>query len=208
MPLRLFPAAESDAPRAAELEHAAYSPSPFNKVLFPGPFPPEALGHRAAGLAEELKNDPTVVWLKVVDTDIEGDDKMIAFAKWHIYESPSEPSKPRTFGPGCNVEACEELFGGLARMKQQWVGSRSHLYLHLLHTDPKHQRRGAGALLTQWGLDEAARRGLPAYLHSSMEGHALYLKLGFKDLEEHVVDLTRFGAPDLHRTFAMIREAQ
>lgn len=78
--------------------------------------------------------------------------------------------------------------------------------LATLNTDPKHNRRGAGTLLLLWGFEEAKRRGLPIYLHSTLQGHDLYLKHGFRDLEELVTDFSRWGLEERNYNWAMIRE--
>ncbi|KAI1504357.1 acyl-CoA N-acyltransferase [Biscogniauxia marginata] len=205
MPLELQPATEADARRAVEIEALAYAPSPFNAILFPGPFPPEARDFRAAELAKEMKEDATARWLKIVDMDLEGDgeQKMIAFAKWHVYADGPTPGTSRTFGPGCNAEACEMLFGGTARLKTALMGDKPYVYLRFLHTDPKHQDRGAGTMLVKWGLEEAKKLGLVAYLESSEAGHSLYKKCGFRDVECLSVDLSRWGATTMHNTWSM-----
>ncbi|KAI1660208.1 acyl-CoA N-acyltransferase [Daldinia decipiens] len=203
MPLELQPATEADAPRAAEIESAAYGPNPFNKILFPGPFPPEAVAGRGAQLAAELKRDPTARWLKVVDTDLPEGEQMIAFAKWHIYtEKPPQPA-PRSFGPGCNAEACELVFGDIAKLRSRIWGDKRCVYLSLLHTDPKHQGRGAGSTLTKWGIEEAKRLGLVVYLESSSAAHSLYEKHGFRDIEVLTADLSKWGATEEHKTWSM-----
>jgi GNAT superfamily N-acetyltransferase len=56
--------------------------------------------------------------------------------------------------------------------------------LDLLGTDPEHQRRGAGALIVQYGCDIADRDGIPSYIDSSVQGKPLYEKFGFKDLSD------------------------
>lgn len=132
MPLILQPATEADAPRAAAIEREAYAPNPFNPVLFPGPFPapPPGENPRAAEMAKPLREDPSTRWLKVVDTDIAPTDdnaQMIGFAQWHINDGSQLPAGPRTFGPGCNAEACEALFGGLANMRAKHYGDAHHV---------------------------------------------------------------------------------
>lgn len=68
--------------RSAVIEQEAYTVFPTNKILFPGPLPPDVLKHRAEDFKKEAK-EPNNFFFKVVDTDLEGDEKMIASAKWH-----------------------------------------------------------------------------------------------------------------------------
>jgi GNAT superfamily N-acetyltransferase len=78
--------------------------------------------------------------------------------------------------------------------------------MHLLHTDPHYQGRGAGGMLVSQAIEEAARRGLPAYLESSEAAHQLYLKHGFRDLEELTTDFSTWGLKTPHRVWAMIHD--
>ena len=76
----------------------------------------------------------------------------------------------------------------------------------MLHTDPKHQRRGAASALIRWGTQKADELGLPVYLESSAEGHVLYNRHGFKDIEIFEVDLKPFGHDKIHCAPLMLRE--
>lgn len=78
--------------------------------------------------------------------------------------------------------------------------------LKLLHTDPDHQRRGAGSKCLEWGTAEADRLGLVSYLESSEEGRPLYEKFGFKEVDRIVVDLSKWGVPTEAKAFQMVRE--
>ncbi|KAK2597849.1 hypothetical protein N8I77_012608 [Diaporthe amygdali] len=206
MVLQVLPAEEADMYRSAVIEHEAYKPLETNKILFPGPFPPDVLEHRADELKAQSKEHNTFCF-KVIDTELEG-EQMISFAKWVVYDgtNPPKPRPQRQWPPGINGEACELLFGGLTELKKRVMGDRKHLYLHLLHTDPMHQGRGAGAMLTSRGVEEAARRGLPAYLESSEAAHQLYLSNGFQDLEELATDFSKWGLETPHKAWAMIHD--
>lgn len=132
MPLILQPATEADAVRGAQIEKAAYASNPFNSILFPGPFPEPASGQkpRAEEMVRLLRDDPSARWLKVVDTDLgatEDNAQMIGFAQWNINDGSERPAQRRTFGPGCNVEACEALFGGLYELRLKHYTSVKHV---------------------------------------------------------------------------------
>lgn len=53
-------------------------------------------------------------------------------------------------------------------------------FLATLAVDPQFQRRGIGQQLVQWGLQQAARDNVPVGLEASVQGTALYEKLGFQ----------------------------
>ncbi|KAI1757093.1 acyl-CoA N-acyltransferase [Xylaria castorea] len=198
MPLILQVATEADALRAAVLGKAAYASNPFDKLLFPGPFPEPEPGRnpRAEEMAKELREDSSARWLKVIDTDIEPTEdnkQMIGFAQWNIKDGSQPPPGPRAFGPGCNVEACEALFGGMYKLRVKYYTGKKYAHLRSLQVAPEHQRRGAGRMLVMWGVEEAKRLGLPACLESSPEAHSLYLSCGFRDIDKHHVDCTKWG---------------
>ncbi|KAE8554128.1 hypothetical protein EYB25_002666 [Talaromyces marneffei] len=70
---------------------------------------------------------------------------------------------------------------------------RKRVYLQLLAVHPDHQKKGIGRKLLQWGLDEADRAGLIAYLEASAEGARLYESAGFEKVKDMAMDLTPFG---------------
>lgn len=80
------------------------------------------------------------------------------------------------------------------------------LVLANLYTDPKHQGRGAAGVLIQRFIEDAKAKGLPAYLDSSEGAHKLYLKYEFRDVEELLTDLSKWGLEEPHRVWAMVRE--
>jgi ribosomal protein S18 acetylase RimI-like enzyme len=50
----------------------------------------------------------------------------------------------------------------------------SHWHLAVLAVLPRHQRRGIGTELIDWGLETASRELLPVTLEASLSGRALY----------------------------------
>lgn len=195
MTLKVLPATEADLPRNAIIEAQAYAGSRLSPYLFPGPH----TGDSSAGiqrLAEPLRNDPACRCAKVIDTDLPEDEQMIAFSYWYFWEAPPKHDSPSSDrGPGSNPEACEAFFGGMDRIRLEMMGDKAYTYLKLLHTDPKHQKRGAGAMLVKWGLEEADRLSLPAYLESSPAGRALYEKHGFQEVTTLDLDFSKWNGP-------------
>jgi predicted N-acetyltransferase YhbS len=75
--------------------------------------------------------------------------------------------------------------------------------------DPDHQRRGAGAMLVQWGLDLADKLQLPAFLEASDAGKKLYTILGFEPVHVEMFDLSKYdpNLSGLESNTVMIRKA-
>ncbi|CAI6333311.1 unnamed protein product [Periconia digitata] len=210
MAIILREASDADIPRSMEMESSAYAAtsSASGSILFPGPFPPEGRQIRVQQIIDSGKNSATTFMLAI---DEETGEQM-AFSKWCFYkteeEAKSAPPRPIPRGPGLNAGACQAFFGGLIEKKTEIMGTSPHVYLHMLHTDPKYQKRGAASALLKWGLQRADELGLPTYLESSPIGQPLYKKHGFKDVGSVDVDLTPFGGEGLtHSAPCMLREA-
>ena len=80
--------------------------------------------------------------------------------------------------------------------------------LNLLGTHPKHERRGAAAMLMKWGFDKADKDHKRCYVEASSVGYPLYKRCGFEDVGEIVVDLDKYCDKGfgVHRWVAMLRE--
>ena len=57
-------------------------------------------------------------------------------------------------------------------------------HLGVLAISPNHQRKGVGGKLVRYGQDLAAKENLPITLEASVGGRGLYMKEGFKIVEE------------------------
>lgn len=125
MPLRLLPAGVADFPRAIAIETEAFGPNPTAAILFPGPFPGNEA--RCNLLAKQIREDSRCHCLKVVDEDLEerGEEPMIAFAQWYIWDPPPPTDYEPTvqWGPGSNPHACDHFFGAMRKkMKERFDG--------------------------------------------------------------------------------------
>lgn len=77
--------------------------------------------------------------------------------------------------------------------------------LQNLTTDPKHQGRGAGTMLTRWGCEVAEKNGVPTFVQSSPAGFQTYKKCGFKVAYATDFDLKVFGQEGMCRNWLMVR---
>lgn len=78
--------------------------------------------------------------------------------------------------------------------------------LQVLVTHPKHQRRGAGSLVLEWGTRQADKKGLISVLQASPAGEGLYLKHGFEVKRIEQLDLRPFGVDATEARKGMIRQ--
>lgn len=77
--------------------------------------------------------------------------------------------------------------------------------LNFLMVLPDAQRRGIGAKLLSWGIEEADRLHVPMVLESTPSGFGLYKKNGFKELEVVNKDMREFGWTEPYDEDAAVR---
>jgi hypothetical protein len=89
--------------------------------------PADANDRRAEDVLNEKARDPSTVWMKVIDDELDG--LMIAFAEWHVYSLPDAVPEPkvRSFGPGSNPEVCEWFLGTMDRRRTELMGGKPHI---------------------------------------------------------------------------------
>ena len=80
--------------------------------------------------------------------------------------------------------------------------------LGLLMVHPDYQRRGAGKILVEWGLDMADREGLPCWLQATPQGRGLYSKCGFEIVGDMDIDMSKYGGEGIYRYVCMLRPAK
>ncbi|MCJ1393140.1 hypothetical protein MMC18_006012 [Xylographa bjoerkii] len=211
MSLILQPIVEADMERVIEIQDRAFSTTLWDQVMFPN-------GISAASnvlMVERARkdfHDPNVVYMKVVDTD--RDNEIVSFARWHIYKQArpeSEWSKPREmrdWGPDANNQALNDFMGAIDEKRRELMAGEPHCLLGLLDTHPDHQRRGAGAMLVQWGANIADEAGLRCYLEASPAGYHLYRQKGFKDVGNIDMNMAKYGKEGVSRHVCMIRPAK
>ena len=86
----------------------------------------------------------------------------------------------------------------------EWV-----LVLRALATLPQYQGKGCGSALLQWGLEKIDADGRRVFLEATPQGHSLYAKLGWKDVDEMVFDLNAYGFNGhVQKIICMMRDAR
>jgi hypothetical protein len=210
MPLKLLPFTETDLYDWRVVAAAAFGPEPNTPVLFPrGHGSSEAALREQAKASRPLLDDPDTYLIKVVDTDLPGPEgsegKLVAIAHWQVFPrelAPEELEKKleihRNVPPGANPEPWLELQSHSMESRRQIMGTRPHVVLQMLCTDPAHHKRGAGGMLVRWGCEELAdKKGLEAFVEASMLGKILYERSGFVEVGTLEFDVRKWGGDDV-----------
>ena len=120
-------AQEADIQRLLDIMYAAFR-DPWDCIMFPEIPVPEARGASVERWRNEISKDPTIRFLKAVDTDV---GQIIALARWNVYEVERPESAWKTTGArdwdtGTNVEAANEFFNSVVEKRQKTMGGKPH----------------------------------------------------------------------------------
>ncbi|QDS69672.1 hypothetical protein FKW77_009579 [Venturia effusa] len=211
MPLDILPFTASDISRGLEIHDRALNPaqSPVTNLLFNPPATPQSIGRQV----ERFTSDPDRFLYKAVENNIT--IGYISAQKVHKVagSSPFQQRIPPLWHESCGVS--ETTWDKIFKMrtearKESFDYTADHLHVHALATDPKHQRKGAGAASMQKVNAVADEQGLAIYLTSTESGRRLYERCGFYVAKEIVIDLEEMGETKKGReTFSyMIRQSK
>ncbi|KAF2221101.1 hypothetical protein BDZ85DRAFT_185851, partial [Elsinoe ampelina] len=89
----------------------------------------------------------------------------------------------------------------------KYLNGKAHVLLNILATDPEYHRRGIGGMHLRWGLAEADKLNVVAYLEGSDDGVPLYQRYGFEGKERLPFDSKKFVAQGMEHLI-MIRPAK
>lgn len=77
-----------------------------------------------------------------------------------------------------------------------------------MNTQPEYQRRGIASMLMKWGTDKLEEMRWPGIIVSTDQGHGLYVKHGFREVEHWEVDMgqwPQYGGSGMYRKFLLTR---
>ena len=163
---------------------------------------------------QRYKEDPSVIYLKVLDDS----GSIVSVARWHWYpngysykkeahwETYSQASLSEPWAKHFNIPLNNFILGSRDAARCGWIEKDRPCWI-LMHmtTRPSQRGKGAARLLIQWGIEQAEKRGAPAYLEAGVLGRPVYEKMGFWQVGELMeLNLRPFG---VEATFVMAKMA-
>ncbi|CZS90528.1 related to DUR1,2-urea amidolyase [Rhynchosporium graminicola] len=211
MVLELQPALPSDSDRIATIHLLAFDSNPLLHAQFPTPASLTALHSilRQETLHAIQNTKDTNAILIVKDTNLEKQEQIIAFAKWDLPTGKKVVLHERVTWPDfCRREWLDGYHELAEAAKERVMGSAKCYRLTFVGTLPKHQGRGAGTLLSKWGVQKAKDDNLPVYLESTIAASPLYRRLGFVALDGLSMVLPGNGpdgGPNIYEEIGMLK---
>lgn len=202
-PYDIQPVTEDDVEACMESGAPAFHNDRLRMATFPPHLidpsdPDEELNFRRRRMRKRLAENQGCHW-KIVDPD-----RPSSIAAWASWVAPQKldpdggdkkivaDGADQNERPKCADQVVLDVqYKYMKESRERVFGeSKDFWYLASLSCHPDYQRKGLGAALVQWGLEQAEKDGVPVYLEATPMGAFLYKKLGFEEVDE--VDLTRF----------------
>ncbi|CAJ2506878.1 Uu.00g080640.m01.CDS01 [Anthostomella pinea] len=181
-PFRLTRATPADLPEIIALQYTAFPP--VARELFMGCASEADLPRCTASYARVMQTNEHDVWIKVVDT---ASGAVVAASNWKIYPNGSAPppssanDEPPDWLEGEARKRAARVLGAMNQARRE-AHPGGFVHLQICFTAAAYRRRGAGAMMIQWGCDLADQLFLPAWLEASSDGNYLYRRYGFEEL--------------------------
>ncbi|KAK3114856.1 hypothetical protein LTR53_006393 [Teratosphaeriaceae sp. CCFEE 6253] len=183
-PFTLSRCTTDDLAELLDLQYACFPASV--RLMFMGcntPAQPGELQHIRESYAELMRKDPHDIWIAVRDTST---GRIIAGANWKVYMNGEaddrKAEEPPSWLEGEELAASQRIIDRFESLRRKAMPD-PFIHLHICFTDDAYRRRGAGAMMMQWGCDLADLLALPGYIEASEDGNHLYKTFGFHDHE-------------------------
>ncbi|KAJ3462480.1 hypothetical protein MRS44_007266 [Fusarium solani] len=200
MVLAVTPALIPDIPELYDIYFKAFDNDDMGRrmveILFPQGITPEFKKAHAAGTLAYWHTSNTQFTFKCIDTET-GEILGMGLADL-VLNPPEKRENPGVqWLEGKERERAEKILNPLWDARDELIGGQNHIYVHVIAVDPKHQGRKAGALLCQYGIEQAERLQIPMYFESSPTTLGLYKKVGFEELKKQVIHAAEdLGTPE------------
>jgi GNAT superfamily N-acetyltransferase len=217
MSFRLATAQPKDAAAIAEIHMGVFGTNALIRAIYPTEEVREGLAKAVEMKALADIQDPHITVLVAHYHEHAGtavdhacpptSSPIIGFAKWvHPVRPEDEYTPPPWSLPEgtdwailtpwiAAAEKTEEAVMGKTPHYGEWVAHLNvdqltdNTELTYLAVDAQYARRGVGAMLLQWGLDQCDETGCPAYVESTTEAVTFYKEHGFESGERITIEL-------------------
>ncbi|KAJ5822381.1 Acyl-CoA N-acyltransferase [Penicillium robsamsonii] len=207
-------ATEADGPGLAKVNVQSFQGRRLLEEVFPNASLTRVQEYKIIVGMKHLA-DPNMHVLKIHDP-VSGE--LATYSRWHF---------PASFGPSLvtltedaavlakdpvqyaprpmNAELAVAFKKLLADCRKRYT-TENDIILDLLATLPEYQGRGFGSAILKWGIEKADASQSRIFLEGTPEGVPLYLKHGWKIVEEVALDFTQFGSDGRESFFLMMRD--
>ncbi|KAK3491176.1 uncharacterized protein B0T23DRAFT_421464 [Neurospora hispaniola] len=186
MPFAVLPALIPDIKPLYDTYFSAFTADPDGRqileILFPDGYTSDEFrkAHTEGTLAWLHKAESQYTW-KCVDV---ATGEIVGMALCDVFIQPKATKEERAY-PGIpwlageQRERADQILGPLCEAREKVMGGGAYIYVHAIAVDPKHQGRGAGAMIVKQLVNLSNDSNLPIYLESSASAEGLYKKMGF-----------------------------
>lgn len=208
------PCAPTDYDAMADIYCQAFRHSKLHKAMYPIPFEPLRAWFIAKGQKFALQVERHTYKMTEAATG-----KLVAFIIFAVPYTPSAEEQARRehaheedmkredkgFPVGANTAVCLAFHAAVAAVREKHTNDDMYK-VNLLATHPDFQRRGLGRTMLEQVLGLADAEGKYAYIEATEEGHPLYLKLGWEDVDAISFDLGALGAEGTVYNWVQVRK--
>ena len=189
MVFKVAHASPADIPTLMAIQFKAYAGEPAAEAFYGVDTPEnrEGAGNRVEACSRTLTGFHA---LKCVHTDEQtGQETLVGSCQWQLYEHErpecewrqSHPMYTFEWRPAAQREEIATARRILEDNRRVVFGGKQYGVLMNLVVEPAWQRKGAGGLLTRWGMERMEEKGFPGFLEASEAGYPLYKSLGWSD---------------------------
>ncbi|OQE13764.1 hypothetical protein PENFLA_c043G02684 [Penicillium flavigenum] len=207
-------ATEPDGPGLAKVNVQSFQGRRYLQEVFPGATLSRVQEYKIVVGMKHLAN-PNMHVLKIHDP-VSGE--LATYSRWQFPASfgPSLvplsekaaflAKDPIPHAPQQMNKGVFNAFKKLLEESRKRYTTENDIILDLLATLPEYQGRGFGSAVLKWGMEKADASQSRIFLEGTPEGVPVYLKHGWKILEEVVMDYTQFGGVGQESFFMMMRD--
>ncbi|KAJ5319756.1 hypothetical protein PENANT_c026G03535 [Penicillium antarcticum] len=209
-------AVEADGPGLAQVNVESFQGRHLLARMFPTASVPRMVEYKAKVGMKHLAN-PNMHVLKIHD---EASGELVAYSRWMIPEAlgygPTVPTlseqamefakDPVQYAPQPMREDIFNAFKQILENARKRYTTEKDIVLDLLATLPAYQGQGYGSAILKWGIEKANASKSRIFLEATPEGVPLYLKYGWKQLEEVTMDFEPFGCDGSESFYLMMRD--